>query len=67
MLRNISTSPGVVVTQILDSIPQVIVDFTYRGHAFSLDTQFGEFWLFVADPECPHEVLVEVATVIRGL
>lgn len=66
-LQKISAIPGVAVTQILDSIPQALVDFTFRGHEFSLDTQFGEFWLFVADPECPNEVLVEVAAAIRDL
>ncbi len=53
--------PDFVVTESLtDGVTQWIHDFTYRGFEFTVDTQFGELWLFVADASCDDEVLHDV-------
>jgi len=36
------------------------IDFSYRGHAFTINEQSGEYQFFVDDPACPDEVLSEV-------
>jgi len=61
-LRGALTSKsGVIVTKFVsDRITQAIIDFTYRGHEFTVDTQFGEYWLFVRDAACPVEILTDV-------
>ncbi len=60
MQQRLASLSGVTVTGFVDATSQAIVDFTYRGHEFSLDTQFGELWLFTDDPGCPDEILAEV-------
>jgi hypothetical protein len=37
------------------------IDFEYRGHAFTVDDQLGEYRFLVADPSCPRDVLDPVA------
>lgn len=68
MRDRLAALPGVKVTEFLfDGVTQAITDFTYRGHEFTIDTQFGELWLFVSDPECPAEILVDVSRLVRQL
>lgn len=43
-----------------DGVTEAWIDFTYRGHEFSVNNQSGEFWFFVEDPACPAEVLEAV-------
>jgi hypothetical protein len=38
------------------------LDFWYRGHRFTVNNQFGEYWFFVKNPACPTEVLDRVAS-----
>lgn len=44
-----------------DWVTEVWLDLEYRGHRFSINNQMGEYWFFVDDPECPDEILTEVA------
>ena len=53
--------PGLVVTQFLSGIADLLLDFAFCGHHFSIDEQFGEFWFFVTDPACPDPILLFVA------
>ncbi len=54
---------GAVVTEFLtDGVTEVWIDFVYRRHCFTVNNQFGEYWFFVADPNCPDEVLTEVVS-----
>ena len=46
---------------VCDDVTEAWIDFSYRGHAFNINDQFGEYWLFVADPGCPDDVLRSVA------
>ena len=45
---------------ITDEVTEAWVDFRYRGHAFSVNNQSGDYWFFVEDPACPGEVLEAV-------
>jgi len=38
----------------------VWIDFTYRGHQFSINNQFGNYWFFVDNPQCSEEILEAV-------
>ena len=52
---------------ITDNITEAWIDFSYRGHRFSVNDQFGEYWFFVDDPECPDEILVAVLSHCESL
>lgn len=53
--------PGAVLTRfITDNVTEAWIDFTYRGHTFSINDQYGDYWFFVEDPACPEEILKEV-------
>ena len=52
---------GLNVTGFLsDHVVECWIDFTYLGHSFTANNQFGEFWLLVKDPACPDAVLEQV-------
>jgi hypothetical protein len=61
-LRNhIQTLDGAEVTAfITDNVTEAWIDFSYRGHCFSVNDQFGAYWFFVKDPSCPDEILEAV-------
>lgn len=53
---------GVKVTGYLtDQVAEVWTDFTFRGQKFTINNQFGEYWFFVKNPNCPDEILQQVA------
>jgi len=58
---------GAVTGYISDEVTEMWLDFTYRGHSFSINNQLGEFWFFVDDPACPDEILIEVGEHFEGL
>jgi hypothetical protein len=45
---------------VADNATEMWLDFSFRGHAFTVNNQFGDFWFFVRDPACPNDILVEV-------
>jgi len=45
---------------VCDHVAEAWIDFTYRGHSFSINDQQGSYWLFVEDPECDEAILEEV-------
>lgn len=54
--------PGAKLTGFLtDDVTEAWIDFTFAGHSFTINDQFGEYWFFVADPSCPDAVLDSVA------
>ena len=58
---HLQTLRGAVVTGFLtDDVTKAWIDFTYRGHSFTINDQFGDYWFFVDDPTCPDEILTEV-------
>jgi hypothetical protein len=58
-LRNhLEQLEGLVVTAFLtDHVTEAWLDFEFRGHAFTVNNQFGEYWFFVRDPECDDSTL----------
>ena len=61
LYRHIRKLKGVSGMDILtDYVTEAWLDFSYREHAFSVNDQWGEYWLFVKDPACPEEVLEAV-------
>lgn len=59
---------GAVITEFLtDGVVEMWLDFEFRGHKFSVNNQFTDYWFFVEDPACPEEVLLEVITHYRRL
>jgi hypothetical protein len=46
-----------LTSYVTDEVCEAWIDFEWRGHAFQLNNQHGEWWLFVADPVCPDAVL----------
>ena len=59
--KHIEHLDGAQVTDfITDNITEVWIDFAYRGHQFSINNQFGEYWFFVENPQCSDELLQAV-------
>jgi hypothetical protein len=62
------TLDGAEVTNFIsDGVIEMWLDFSYRGHKFSINNQFGDYWFFVDDSECPDEILLEVCDHFRRL
>ena len=61
MRNHIEKLKGAEVTHFLtDNVTEAWIDFSYRGHHFSVNDQFGNYWFFVNDPTCPDEILEAV-------
>jgi hypothetical protein len=52
---------------ITDGVVEMWLEFDFRGHQFSVGNQFGDYWFFVRDPNCPEEILFEVIDHFRTL
>ena len=49
---------GAAVTDfVTNNVTEAWIDFSYRGYHFSVNDQFGDYWFFVRDPNCPDEIL----------
>jgi hypothetical protein len=60
--------PGADLTGFVsDFITEAWIDFTYKGHEFSINDQYGDYWFFVRDPACPDETLLDVLAHFRLL
>jgi hypothetical protein len=58
---HIETLEGAAITNfITDNITEAWIDFTYRGYRFSVNDQFGDYWFFVDNPQCPDNILEAV-------
>ncbi|NOS69977.1 MAG: hypothetical protein HOP33_08600 [Verrucomicrobia bacterium] len=58
---HVASLNGVVITNFMtDGITEAWIDFKYRGHSFNINDQFGDYWFFVDDPNCPDEILQKV-------
>ena len=59
--RHIERLSGATVTKFLsDDVTEMWLDFSFRGHAFTVNNQYGDFWFFVSDPACPDDVLTAI-------
>lgn len=50
-----------------DGTLEMWLEFEFRGHHFSVGNQFGDYWFFVDDPQCPEEVLLLIVAHFRRL
>jgi hypothetical protein len=68
--RHLAALPGVTVTSFED-MPIAgagsWLDFTFRGHSFTINAESGEFVFFVEDTDCPASVRAEVAAHFESL
>jgi hypothetical protein len=52
---------GVNITGFLtDGVIGSWIDFSFRGHSFTINEQSGQYQFFVGDADCSDEVLSEV-------
>ena len=59
---------GAEITEFLtNGVVEMWLDFEFRGHKFTVNNQFGDYWFFVENPECPDEILLEVIAHYRRL
>src|SRR4051812_10962004 len=59
--EHLSALPGISVPSAVDDpIIGSWIDFTHRGHLFTITSQSGKFIFFVEDPDCPAPVLAEI-------
>ena len=60
--QHLKKLPGVQLRGfVTDRVTEGWLDFTYRGHSFTVNDQFGEYWFFVDDPAAPDESLRQLA------
>ena len=58
---HVSALTGAILTGfVTDDVTEAWIDFSYRGHRFSINNQYGDYWFFVDDPACPDEILTLV-------
>jgi hypothetical protein len=59
---------GAAITDfVTDNVTEAWIDFTCHGYRFSVNDQFGDFWFFVDNPQCPDEILKSVLTYCKLL
>ncbi len=59
---------GAEITRFLtDGVIEMWLDLKWREHEFSINNQFGDYWFFVTDPECPDEILIDFCSHFRQL
>ena len=60
--EHLSALPGVAVTHAADDpVIGSWIDFTFRGHSFTINSESGEFIFFATDTDCPQSSLAEIS------
>jgi hypothetical protein len=55
---HLAATPDAVVTAfVTDHVTEAWIDVSYQGYHFQINDQYGEFWLFVTEVDCPDSVL----------
>jgi hypothetical protein len=68
MRDHLSRLPGADLTGFVrEGVSGAWIDFSYEGHAFSVNDPFGEYWFYVADAGCPDPPLEAVLAHFRQL
>jgi hypothetical protein len=50
--------PGATLTSfVCDGVTEAWIEFTYGGHAFTINDQLDAYWFFVTDPGCDEALL----------
>ncbi len=59
---------GAVITEFeTDGTIEMWLEFEFRDNKFFINNRFGDYWFYVADLECPEEILLEIANHFRGI
>jgi hypothetical protein len=59
--KHVEGLPDATVTDyVTDNVTEMWLDFSFRGHAFTVNNQYGDFWFFVRDAACPDDILTAV-------
>lgn len=59
---------GAEITEFLtDGVIEMWLEFEYREYKFSVNNRFGDYLFFVADADCPEEILLEIVNHFRAL
>lgn len=59
---------GAKITEFeMDGTVEMWLEFRFREHQFFVNNRFGDYWFFVEDPQCPEEILLEIANHFRKL
>ena len=56
-----------IVEFITNGVIEMWLDFEFRGQRFSVINELGDYQFYVADPNCPEEILFEVIDHFREL
>ena len=58
LVDEINAMSDMRVTAFLETIRESWIDFEFRGSKFSINNQFGEYWIFSDDPQCSTDILL---------
>lgn len=65
---HIENLEGAEITEfITDGVVEMWLEFTFRGHKFSVNNQLTDYWFFFEDPFCPEDILLEIINHFRQL
>ncbi len=67
LIFRIFTLWGAYPTAYIPALGESWIDFRYKKNKFSINNQYGDFWFFVKNPDCPKEILDEVACHFAGI
>jgi hypothetical protein len=60
LVERMQANPEFLVTQFLDGAVESWIDFDFRDWKFTINNQFGDYWFFAEDPDCPVEILAAI-------
>ncbi len=56
------------ITEFLtNGVVEMWLEFEYQENIFTVTNQFGDYWFFVQNPNCPEEILLEIVDHFRKL
>jgi hypothetical protein len=59
--QHIERLAGATITEyVADDVTEMWLDFSFRGHAFTVNNQNGDYLFFVRDPSCPDHALTTI-------
>jgi hypothetical protein len=67
LLLRVFSLRGAFPTGYIPSLSESWIDFRFSCHSFSINNQFGDYWFFVKDPDCPEIILNQVVDHFSGV
>ena len=56
-----------IIEFITNGVVEMWLEFEFLEHTFTVTNQFGDYWFFVRDANCPDEILLEIIDHFRKL